>query len=144
MQSPIYPCLWFEDQAKEAAEYYCTVFPNSKILHQSPVAVNFELNGNPFMALNQRRPPNHFNEAVSFVITCTDQSQIDHYWDQLTANGGKEGMCGWCTDKYGVSWQVVPAILGKLMSDPEKAEKAAQAFLKMQKLDIEKIVQATG
>ncbi len=78
-----------------------------------------------------------FNEAVSFVISCKDQEEIDYYWNNLIANGGSEGNCGWCKDKYGLSWQVVPAILGELMSNPDKGQRVIQAFLKMKKFDIE-------
>ena len=94
------------------------------------------------MALNDRRPPNHFNEAVSFVIPCENQQEIDHYWNQLTSDGGKESMCGWCTDKFGVSWQVIPTMLGELMSDPARSQRVMAAFLKMKKFDIEKIQNA--
>ena len=104
--------------------------------------VNFELNGKHFMALNGSRPPHHFNEAVSFVIPCDDQQEINHYWNILTADGGKESMCGWCTDKFGVSWQVVPTILGELMSNPDKAQRVVAAFLKMKKFDIEELKKA--
>jgi predicted 3-demethylubiquinone-9 3-methyltransferase (glyoxalase superfamily) len=142
MAKPIYPCLWFDNQAKEAATFYCSVFPNSKILSESPIVVNFELNGRPFIALNDRRPPNHFNEAISFVIPCENQQEIDYFWEKLTAEGGKESMCGWCSDKYGVSWQVIPAILGELMSDPERSGRVVAAFLKMKKFDIEKLIKA--
>jgi len=142
MAKPVYPCLWFDNQAKEAANFYCSVFPNSKILSESPVAVNFELNGQPFIALNDRRPPNHFNEAISFVIPCENQKEIDYFWEKLTSNGGRESICGWCSDKYGVSWQVLPAILGELMSDPERSGRVVAAFLKMKKFDIEKLINA--
>jgi len=142
MAKPIYPCLWFDNQAKEAAKFYCSVFPNSKILSESPIVVNFALNGAPFIALNDRRPPNHFNEAISFVIPCENQEEIDHYWEKLTADGGKESMCGWCSDKYGISWQVIPAILGELMSDPQRSGRVVAAFLKMKKFDIEKLINA--
>lgn len=142
MAKPIFPCLWFEDQAKQAAMFYCGIFPNSKILNESPVVVNFELNGKHFMALNDRRPPHKFNESISFVIPCEDQKEIDYYWDRLTADGGKESMCGWCTDKFGVSWQVVPTILNELMSDSGKAQRVVDAFLKMKKFNIEKLINA--
>jgi len=142
MAKQIYPCLWFEKEAKEAAEFYCWVFPNSKILNESPIVVNFELNGKHFMALNDKRPMQQFNESVSFVIPCDDQKEIDYYWNELTADGGKESMCGWCSDKFGISWQVVPAILGELMSDPQRAQRVIAAFLKMKKFDIEKLLNA--
>jgi len=141
MKHEIYPCLWFDGKAKEAAELYCSIFPNSKITMDSPMVVNFELNGKKFMGLNGG-PHFKFNEAVSFVITCEDQKEIDHYWNSLTANGGKESQCGWLVDKFGVSWQVIPAILGKLMSDPEKGPRVAQAFMKMKKFDIAALMSA--
>ncbi|HNP47213.1 MAG TPA: VOC family protein [Bacteroidia bacterium] len=140
MKNPIYPCLWFEQQAKEAATYYCSVFKNSKIISENPIVVIFELNGNKFMALNGRTKFN-FTEAVSFVIECEDQAEIDHYWNELTREG-KESMCGWLKDKYGVSWQVVPAILGELMSDPEKGPRVVEAFMKMKKFDIATLLKA--
>jgi predicted 3-demethylubiquinone-9 3-methyltransferase (glyoxalase superfamily) len=140
MSNPIYPCLWFDGQAKEAADFYCTVFKDSKILSENSMVVNFELNGKKFMALNGG-PHFKFNEAVSFVVECDTQEEIDHYWNKLT-EGGSESMCGWLKDKYGVSWQIVPAILGKLMSDPERAPRVTQAFLKMKKFDIEALLKA--
>lgn len=135
MKNQIYPCLWFDGKASEAATFYCSIFPNSKILSDSGMVVNFELNGQFFMGLNGG---NHytFNEAISWVISCKDQSEIDFYWNILTENGGEEGNCGWCKDKYGVSWQVVPSKLGELMSHPEKGQKVIQAFLKMKKFDL--------
>jgi len=139
MTREIYPCLWFNTEAAQAAEYYCSIFENSKILSSNPMVTMFELNGKTFMALNGG-PNFKFNEAVSFVVNCKDQQQIDHYWDSLTANGGMESMCGWCKDKYGVSWQIVPEILGALMSDKEKGPKVMQAFLKMKKFDIDALI----
>jgi len=136
MTNQIYPCLWFDGQAKAAADFYCSIFPNSKIVNDSGTVVNFELNGQPFMGLNGG-DLFKFNEAVSFVISCKDQEEIDYYWNQLIANGGSEGYCGWCKDKYGLSWQVIPAILGELMSSPDKGQLVIQAFLKMKKFDIE-------
>ena len=135
---PIYPCLWFETEAKSAAEFYCSVFPNSKIISENPMVVMFELNGNQYMALNGNNQL-RFNESVSFVILCEDQSEIDHYWDKLT-QGGEEGMCGWLKDQFGVSWQVVPKILSELMSDPSRSERVVGAFLKMKKFDIETLL----
>ena len=141
MTREIYPCLWFNTEAGEAAEYYCSIFENSKILSSNPIVTMFELNGKTFMALNGG-PNFKFNEAVSFVVNCKDQQEIDHYWDSLTANGGAESMCGWCKDKYGVSWQIVPEILGTLMSDKDKGPNVMQAFLKMKKFDIEALILA--
>jgi len=141
MTNQIYPCLWFDGQAKAAAEFYCSVFPNSKITHESPIVVNWELNGEKFMGLNGG-PQHKFNEAVSFVIPCENQEEIDYYWSKLISDGGAEDMCGWCTDKFGISWQVIPAILGELMSNPEKGQRVVQAFMKMKKFDIEKLKNA--
>lgn len=138
----IFPCLWFEKEAEAAANFYCSIFPNSKILNANPIVVNFELNGQLFMALNDKRPPQPFNESVSFVIPCETQAEIDHYWDKLTGDGGKEGMCGWCQDKFGISWQVVPAILDELMREPQRAQRVVGAFMKMKKFDIEKLQNA--
>lgn len=142
MAKSIYPCIWFKHEAQPAAEFYCSIFPNSKIINASPIVVNFELNGRHFMALNDKRPPQEFNESVSFVIPCEDQKEIDYYWNKLTADGGQESMCGWCKDKFGISWQVVPVILGELMSDPARAPRVISAFLKMKKFDIEKLKNA--
>ena len=140
MNKSIYPCLWFDGNALPAAEFYSSIHPNSKILSANPMAVVFELNGAKFMALNGG-PEFHFSEATSFVITCETQEEIDHYWDKLT-EGGSEGKCGWLKDKFGVSWQVVPSILGKLMNDPEKAPKVMYAFMQMKKFDIAKLLEA--
>jgi predicted 3-demethylubiquinone-9 3-methyltransferase (glyoxalase superfamily) len=140
MTNPIYPCLWFDGQAKEAAEFYCGVFTNARITSENPMVVMFSLNDNLFMALNGG-PHFTFSEATSFVVNCDTQEEIDHYWDKLT-EGGEESMCGWLKDKYGVSWQIVPAILGSLMSDPERAPRVVQAFLKMRKFDIQTLLNA--
>jgi len=279
MKNQIYPCLWYDGQAKQAAEFYCNAFPNSKITSESPIVVNWELNGKRIMGLNggpiykinpsislfvncesvnatnelwkklidggkalmpidkypwserygwlqdkfgmtwqlsapikdeakltmspsmlftgkqfgraeeainfycsvfdnsakdvlinygkedanagkvmfsefklsdynliaMDGPGVHdytFSEGVSFVITCENQEEIDYYWNKFTSDGGAESMCGWCVDKFGVSWQVIPAILGKLMSNPEKGQRVVQAFLKMKKFDIESLMQA--
>ena len=141
MKKQMYPCLWFDGQARAAADFYCTIFPNSKIINDSGMVVNFELNGQFFMGLNGG-DNFQFNEAVSFVIPCKDQEEIDHYWYKLIADGGQESQCGWCKDKFGLSWQVVPTILGKLMSNPEKGQRVAQAFMKMRKFDIEALQNA--
>jgi predicted 3-demethylubiquinone-9 3-methyltransferase (glyoxalase superfamily) len=135
MNQEIYPCLWFDHQANDAAKYYCSIFKDSKIVNTNPIVTMFELNGRKFMALNGG-PRFTFNESVSFVVNCKDQAEIDHYWNSLTADGGEEGMCGWCKDKYGVSWQIVPEILGSLMSDNNKCTRVVEAFLKMKKFDI--------
>lgn len=137
MTHPIFPCLWFDGNAKEAAAFYCSVFKNSKVLSENPMVVVFELNDTKFMALNGG-PEYTFSPANSYVITCDTQEEIDHYWEKLS-EGGKPGKCGWLTDKYGISWQVVPKILGQLMNDPEKAPKAMYAFMQMSKFEIEKL-----
>jgi predicted 3-demethylubiquinone-9 3-methyltransferase (glyoxalase superfamily) len=142
MAKSIYPCLWFENNAKAAADFYCSVFPNSKILNESPIVVNWEIDGRKFMGLNGGTSKHKFNDSFSFVIPCEDQNEIEYYWEKLTTNGGKEGMCGWCVDKFGVSWQVVPTILGELMSDPSRSQRVVQTFLKMKKFDIEALKNA--
>lgn len=141
MQHPIYPCLWFNGNAKEAADYYCSIFKNTKITAENPMVVMLDLNGSKLMLLNGG-PEFKFNEAVSFVVECDGQKEIDHHWDALTANGGQESMCGWLKDKYGVSWQIVPAILSKLMGDPQRLQRVVQAFLKMKKFDIQALLDA--
>ena len=135
MTKPILTCLWFDGNAKEAADYYCTIFKNSKIISANPMTVMFEMNGMLFMGLNAG-PQFKFNESVSFVITCKDQVEIDYYWDTLTANGGQESRCGWLKDKFGLSWQVVPEELGEIFSNPTNGQRALQAMLKMNKLNI--------
>ena len=142
MNTSIYPCLWFDNQAQEAANYYCNIFPNSKIISSNPMAVIFELKGERFMGLNGG-PSFKFNEAVSFVISCETQADIDYYWEKLTQNG-EEGKCGWLKDQYGISWQVVPAMMGQWMNNPEKAPKVMYAFMQMKKLNIEKLMQASS
>ena len=133
MVSPIYPCLWFESNSKAAADFYCTIFPNSKIISVTPFVTIFELNGTKFMGLNGG-PEFKFNEAVSFVISCETQEEIDNYWEKLS-DGGEEGKCGWLKDKFGISWQVVPSILGKLMNDAEKAPRVMYAFMHRSLID---------
>lgn len=141
MTKQIYPCLWFDGQANAAADYYCAVFKDGKIISENPMVVIFEINGTKFMGLNGG-PQYKLTESVSFVVDCETQEEIDYYWEKLTADGGQEGMCGWLKDKFGVSWQIVPSILGSLMSDPEKGQRVMQAFLQMNKFDIEKLKQA--
>jgi len=140
MTNPIYPCLWFDDQAREAADFYCSIFKNSKITSDNPMVTMFEINGTQFMALNGG-PRFNFTEAVSFVMNCDTQEEIDRYWNKLT-EGGEESMCGWLKDKYGISWQIVPSVLGKLMGDPEKRNRVIDAFLKMKKFDIQTLLDA--
>jgi predicted 3-demethylubiquinone-9 3-methyltransferase (glyoxalase superfamily) len=140
MVNPIFPCLWFDGEAKAAATFYCEIFNNSKIIADTPMVVTFELNGRKFMGLNGG-PQFMFNESVSFVVECETQAEIDHYWNKLT-EGGSESMCGWLKDKFGVSWQIVPTVLGDLMSDPNRAPRVVDAFLKMKKFEIEMLLKA--
>jgi len=136
----ITPFLWFDTQAEEAAKFYVSIFPKSKILKTarygdagpgpkgSVMTVEFEINGGPVFKLT---------EAFSLVVDCKDQKELDHYWNKLS-QGGQESMCGWLKDKYGLSWQITPTILGNLVSDPDpnKAKRAMEAMLKMRKIDI--------
>jgi predicted 3-demethylubiquinone-9 3-methyltransferase (glyoxalase superfamily) len=140
MSKQIYPCLWFDGQAKAAAEYYCSVFKDSKITSENPIVVNFEVRGFKFMCLNGG-PQYKFTAATSFVIECDTQDEIDYYWGKL-GEGGRYDQCGWLDDKFGVSWQIVPAVLGKLMSDPSKAPRVVNAFMKMTKFNIEELENA--
>jgi len=140
--SKITPFLWFDTQAEEAMNYYVSIFKNSKVGSvqragpDGPVfSVAFELDGQEFLGLNAG-PRFKFNEAVSFFVNCENQKEVDEYWNKLIADGGEESMCGWCKDKFGLWWQIIPKQLGELMgdSDPEKAQRTVQAMLKMQKI----------
>lgn len=147
--SKISPFLWFDHQAEEAARFYISLFPNSKITAIVPygdagpgakgsvMTVAFELDGQKLTALNGG-PGHQFNEAVSFVIDCETQQEADHYWEKLTADGGKEVACGWLVDKYGLSWQVVPRRLIELLQDkdPARSQRVMKAMLQMKKIDI--------
>ena len=148
---PITPHLWFDKEAQEAAKFYTSVFPNSKItnvttIHDTPSGncdvVSFELSGQPFMAISAG-PLFTFNEAISFVVRCDTQQEIDYYWDKLSAVP-EAGQCGWLKDRYGLSWQIVPAALGEMMTDtdPRKTARVTQAFLNMKKFDIEALRRA--
>ena len=144
----ISPNLWFDGQAEEAAEFYVTVFPNSKVNQVSHytdagprpagevLTVEFELDGQPFTAINGG-PAFTFDEAVSMLISCKDQDEVDYYWEKLT-EGGEESQCGWLKDRYGFSWQVVPEGMEELFSDsdPTRATRAMKAMLGMKKLDV--------
>jgi predicted 3-demethylubiquinone-9 3-methyltransferase (glyoxalase superfamily) len=154
----ITPCLWFDSQAEEAANFYTGIFPNSKITaisrynqegyeqHQQPagkvMTVAFEIKGQPYTALNGG-PIFKFTEAVSFQVMCDTQEEIDHYWNKLT-EGGQAVQCGWLKDKFGLSWQIIPSVLPQLMSDPKKAPAVTKAFMQMVKFDIEKLKQAAN
>ena len=148
------PFLWFDDQAEEAARFYVSLFKNSSIGRiarygdagpgpkGSIVTIEFELDGQAFVGLNGG-PHFRFTEAVSFSIDCADQAEVDFYWDRLS-EGGQTSQCGWLKDRFGLSWQVVPAILADMIGDPdpEKARRATEAMLQMTKLDIAKLQQA--
>jgi predicted 3-demethylubiquinone-9 3-methyltransferase (glyoxalase superfamily) len=150
----ITPFLWFEDQAEEAVNFYTSIFKNSRILNVaryseagpgpagSVMTATFELEGQEFTALNGG-PQYKFTEAISFVVNCKTQKEVDELWEKLTA-GGEEGPCGWLKDKFGVSWQIVPTALGEMLSDPNpvKAQRVAEAMFKMKKLEIPVLRQA--
>ncbi len=151
-----YPCLWFDGQAEEAAAFYTEIFPNSRVDKVTRAAadtpsgrkgtvltVDFTLDGEPFMGLNGG-PEFTFSESISFVVDCADQAEVDRYWDQLTANGGEPGPCGWLKDRFGVSWQIVPKRLYELLDSPDEAanERAMQAMLQMGKLELDGLERA--
>ena len=156
----ITPCLWFDDQAEEAAEFYTTIFPNSRIvkttrygeagyevhgkLAGTVMAVAFELDGQAFTALNGG-PIFKFNEAISFQVNCETQEEVDYFWEKLTEGGDEKAQqCGWLKDKYGASWQIVPAVLLEMIDDPnsEKSQRAMKAMLQMKKIDIDTLKRA--
>lgn len=144
----ITPFLWFDDQAEQAMNFYLSIFKNSKVLgvnhygdagpgpKGSVMTASFELDGQAFIALNGG-PLFSFNQAISFVVNCQTQEEVDYYWEKLS-EGGREGQCAWLTDKFGVPWQIVPTLLGGLLSDPNpaKAGRVMQAMLNMRKIDI--------
>jgi len=145
----ITPFLWFNNEAEEAANFYTSLFKDSKILmvsrygdagpgpKGSAMTVSFQLGGQQFLALNGG-PVFKFTEAISLVVNCESQQEVDELWSKLTADGGSEGQCGWLKDKYGLSWQIVPTAMGRLMSDPDpqKSKRVMEAMLQMKKLDI--------
>jgi predicted 3-demethylubiquinone-9 3-methyltransferase (glyoxalase superfamily) len=152
-------CLWFNGQAEEAVNFYTSVFKNSKIGKtsrydeatskasgmpaDSVMTITFDLDGREFMALNGG-PAFKFTEAISLMVNCKDQKEIDYYWNKLTSDGGEESVCGWLKDKFGLSWQIVPESLDKLLSekDPAKSKRVMEAVMKMKKLDIEALENA--
>jgi|SRR5829696_876075 len=152
----ITPCLWFDTKGEEAAQHYTSIFPNSRITKVARygaagprdagtvMTVDFELDGQPFVALNGG-PDFTFNEAISLQIDCASQEEVDHYWSRL-ADGGEEGPCGWLKDRYGVSWQVVPARLTELLDDPDRetSQRVMAAMLKMRKLEIAELEAAAA
>ena len=150
----ITPCLWFDTEAEEAAQFYTSVFPNSRIVHVSHygsagprpagmvLEVEFELNGRSFLALNGG-PDFTFSEAISLQVDCKDQDEVDRLWVTLS-EGGEEGPCGWLKDRYGLSWQIVPSVMYELIADPdqERAQRTIAAMLQMGKLDIAELERA--
>ena len=150
------PCLWFDTEAEEAASFYTSVFPNSKVLDVTHygaagprpagtvMTVSFELNGTRFTALNGG-PEFTFSEAISFEIPCEDQQEVDLFWSKLT-DGGEEGPCGWVKDRFGLSWQIVPTALPRLLADPdpERSQRVMAAMLKMKKIDIAELERAAA
>jgi predicted 3-demethylubiquinone-9 3-methyltransferase (glyoxalase superfamily) len=151
----IIPFLWFNNQAEEAVKFYTSIFKNSRIGNTSRygdagpgpkgsvMVMQFTLDGQEFTALNGG-PEFNFTEAISFYVSCSTQEEVDHFWEKLS-QGGEKGQCSWLKDKFGVSWQIVPTILGQLMSDPDagKAERVTRAMLKMKKLDIAELQRAS-
>jgi len=151
----ITPFLWFDNQAEEAVNFYVSVFKNSKVgtvarygdsgpgPKGSVMTIAFELDGQNFTALNGG-PHFKFTEAISLVVNCADQEEVDYFWEKLTADGGQEVQCGWLKDKYGLSWQVVPKILPELVQsgDPKKSERVMKALMQMKKLDVAKLKEA--
>ena len=152
----ITPCLWFDTEGEEAATFYTSVFPNSRIVdvarygsagprpEGTVMAVSFELDGQKFVALNGG-PQFTFSEAISFQVDCQSQEEVDAYWSKLSA-GGEEGQCGWLKDKFGLSWQIVPTRLIELLQDPdrEKSQRAMEAMLKMKKIEIADVERAAA
>jgi len=155
VKQKITPFLWFDTEALEAAEFYVSLFEDSKILGVSRygeggpgpagsvMVVNFQLAGQEFMALNGG-PMFKFTEAVSLYVHCATQAEVDYLWENLIADGGEESMCGWLKDRYGLSWQIIPDALGELLGDPdpEKAGRVMQAMLQMRKIDVARLEQA--
>jgi predicted 3-demethylubiquinone-9 3-methyltransferase (glyoxalase superfamily) len=137
----ITPFLWFDNQAEEAMNFYVSVFKNGKVggVSRGPdgkaFSVTFQLEGQDFMGLNAG-PQFKFNESISFFVNCETQEEVDYFWENLTAGGGEESMCGWLKDKYGLSWQIIPKQLGELMGDPDpvKSQRVMQAMLQMRKI----------
>jgi predicted 3-demethylubiquinone-9 3-methyltransferase (glyoxalase superfamily) len=152
----ITPCLWFDTEAEDAASFYTSVFPDSRIVEVQRygpagprregmvMTVEFELDGRRFMALNGG-PDFTFNEAVSFMVPCASQAEVDRYWTRLS-EGGEEGPCGWLKDRYGVSWQIVPNALMEYLSDPdrERSQRVMGAMLKMRKIEIDELERAAA
>ena len=145
MEKRITPFLWFDGKAGEAARFYVSLFPNSKLLHESPMDASFVLDGQEFLALNGG-PHYKLTPAFSLFVRCESQEEVDSLWAKLTADGGAESQCGWLVDKYGLSWQIVPSVLPRLLGHPDraKAQRVMDAMLKMRKLDIQALRAAAG
>jgi len=143
LKQKISPFLWFDNQASEAATFYCSLFNNSKVTQDTPMVVTFELEGQKFLALNGG-PQFKFTEALSLFVDCEDQKEVDHFWYKLIADGGEESMCGWLKDKYGLSWQIIPRTLMELMGDKDraKAQRVMQAMMSMRKIDVQQLKDA--
>ncbi|HTA84071.1 MAG TPA: VOC family protein [Bacteroidia bacterium] len=138
----ITPFLWYDGKAQEAAEFYTSIFKNSKVVSSNPMSATFQIEGCEFIAFNGG-PHFKFNESISLFIDCNTQEEVDELWSKLS-KGGSESRCGWLKDKYGLSWQVVPSILGKLLGDkdPVKAKRVMDAMLKMSKINIKALQDA--
>ena len=136
----ITPYLWFESNGLEAAEYYTSIFPDSRIVSRSPMVTTFEICGQRFSILTAG-PHDAFNDAVSFYIDCKNQEEVDYYWDKFISDGGEESMCGWLKDKYGVRWQIIPEALIRLGndSDPVKSKKVWDTMMRMKKIIVQDI-----
>lgn len=139
----IKPFLWFQDRAEEAAAFYCSLFEQSRMISTSDLVVEFELEGLRILALNGG-PHFELTEAFSFMIVCEDQREVDHFWDNFTSDGGEESMCGWCKDKFGLSWQVIPKIFMEIMGNGSADDKkrVMEAIMTMQKMEISVIEEA--
>jgi predicted 3-demethylubiquinone-9 3-methyltransferase (glyoxalase superfamily) len=155
IEQRITPMLWFDNQAEEAANYYVSIFKNSKVTNVSRygdtgpgpkgsvMVAEFELDGQKFTALNGG-PRFKFTEAISLVVNCENQEEVDYYWEKLSGDGGQEVVCGWLKDKYGLSWQVVPVRVFELLSDPATSDRVMAAVMEMKKIELSKIEQAAA
>jgi predicted 3-demethylubiquinone-9 3-methyltransferase (glyoxalase superfamily) len=139
----ITPFLWYSGNVEEAVDFYTSIFKSSKVISRNPMGATVELEGQQLNLFNGG-PLFPFTEAISLYVNCDTQDEIDYYWEALTSNGGQESRCGWLKDKFGLSWQIVPSVLGTLLwdKDRKKADAAMQAMLKMVKLDIKALQQA--
>jgi len=155
IEQRITPMLWYDNQAEEAANYYVSIFKNSKVTNisrygdtgpgpkGSVMVAEFELDGQKFTTLNGG-PQFKFTEAISLVVNCEDQAEVDYYWEKLSGDGGQEVVCGWLKDKYGLSWQVCPVRVFELLSDPATSDRVMAAVMEMKKIDLSKIEKAAA